>query len=203
MFNSIVYLPKLKEFEGAIPYMYLDTGGNVTVGVGNLLASATDAKQLGFVRRADPTAKPPVTAGPATPAEIQTDFDNVNKQTAGKIASYYQQFTKLDLPDAIITSLLNGRVTEFKAKLVATFPDFDTYPDEACAALFDMGFNLGVAGLTSKFPTFCKAVKDKDWATAAKECHRAAPVNDDRNDWTKAQFDKAAADAKPAPAAPK
>jgi GH24 family phage-related lysozyme (muramidase) len=203
MFNSIVYLPKLKEFEGAIPYMYLDTGGNVTVGVGNLLASATDAKQLGFVRRADPAAKPPVTAGPAAGDEIQTDFDNVNKQTAGKIFSYYRQFTKLDLPDAVITALLNGRVTEFKAKLVAAFPDFDSYPDEACAALFDMGFNLGVAGLTSKFPTLCKAVKDKDWATAAKESHRAAPVNDDRNDWTKAQFEKAAADAKAAPAGPK
>ena len=163
MFNSIVYLPKLKEFEGAIPYMYLDTGGNVTVGVGNLLASANDAKQLGFVRRADPAAK----------------------------------------PDAVITTLLNGRVTEFKAKLVAAFPDFDSYPDEACAALFDMGFNLGVPGLTSKFPTLCKAVKDKDWATAAKECHRASPVNDDRNDWTKAQFEKAAADAKAVPTGPK
>jgi GH24 family phage-related lysozyme (muramidase) len=183
--------------------MYLDTGGNVTVGVGNLLASANDAKLLGFVRRADPAAKPPVTAGPATPTEIQTDFDNVNKQTAGKLFSYYRQFTKLDLPDAIIDSLLNSRVMEFKAKLAAAFPDFESYPDGVCAALFDMGFNLGVVGLTSKFPTFCKAVKDKDWATAAKECHRAPPINDDRNDWTKAQFDNAAAAAKAALAGPK
>jgi GH24 family phage-related lysozyme (muramidase) len=200
MFNSIAYLPKLKEFEGAIPSMYLDTGGNVTVGVGNLLASANDAQQFGFVRRAGPGAKPPVTARPATAAEIQTDFDNVSQQTAGRIAGYYRRFTKLDLPDAIITELLSGRVTEFKAKLVAAFPDFDSYPGEACAALFDMGFNLGVAGLTSKFPTLCKAVKDKDWATAAKESHRAPPIDDDRNDWTKAQFEKAAADTKAVPA---
>ena len=208
MFNSIVYLPKLKEFEGAIPYMYLDTGGNVTVGVGNLVASATDATAAWLRFQARRPQRQ--TAGDRTRARNRyrdsgrTSRQSSNKQaTEGRIASYYRQFTKLDLPDAIITSLLSGRVTEFKAKLVAAFPDFDTYPDGVCAGLFDMGFNLGVAGLTSKFPTFCKAVKDKDWATAAKECHRAAPVNDDRNDWTKAQFDKAAADAKAAPAGPK
>jgi GH24 family phage-related lysozyme (muramidase) len=193
MFNTIPYLPKLKEFEGAIPYMYLDTGGNVTVGVGNLVASADAAQQLGFVRRADPGATPPALAGPATGDEIQTDFDNVNKQAPGRMASYYRQFTRLDLPDAVISSLLSSRVTDFKIKLVAAFPDFDSYPEEACAGIFDMAFNLGVTGLTSKFPTFCKGVRSKDWATAARECKRSPPVNDDRNDWTKAQFDKAAA----------
>ncbi len=198
MFNSILYLPKLKEFEGSIPYMYLDTGGNVTVGVGNLLASAADAQQLGFVTRANPRA----TAESATAAQIQTDFDSVNQQAPGKVASFYRQFTKLDLPDAIITSLLNSRLTDFEARLVAAFPDFNSYPDEVCAALVDMGYNLGVAGLTSKFPTFCKAVKNRDWAAAARQCHRAPPVNSDRNDWTEAQFQQAAADAAAVPDGP-
>ena len=40
MLNTTTYLPKLKEFEGSIPYMYLDTTSNVTVGVGNMLPSA-------------------------------------------------------------------------------------------------------------------------------------------------------------------
>lgn len=188
MFNAGAYLPKLRdEFEGAIPYMYLDTGGNVTVGVGNLVASADAAKQLGFVSRADPGA------GAAAPTAIQSDFDNVNRQTPGKSAGYYKQFTRLDLPDAIISSLLSARVTQFTAQLTAAFPDFESYPDEACAAIFDMGFNLGVSGLTSKFPTFCKAVRARDWATAALQCHRAPPVNDHRNNWTRARFEQAAA----------
>ena len=77
MFNANEYLPKLRdEFEGAVEYMYLDTGGNVTVGVGNLLVSANHAAQLGFVRRAS--------LGTATAAEIQADFDNITRQLAGK-----------------------------------------------------------------------------------------------------------------------
>ena len=196
--NTTTYLPKLKEFEGSIPYMYLDTGGNVTVGVGNMLPNADAAKRLKFQRRPDPTAKPPIlTARDATDDEIKTDFDTVNKQTAGMVASHYKQFTKLDLPETEIDALLLTRVNEFQTLLKSTFPDFASYPDEACAAIFDMAFNLGIGKLTSQFPNFCKAVKSKDWATASAQCKRGG-IPDSRNDWTKEQFDAAAANAAPA-----
>ena len=199
MLDTTTYLPKLKEFEGVFSYMYLDTAGNVTVGVGKMLPNATEAQKLGFVRRADASAKPPVLPGPATADEIKADFDNVKKQSVGKLATYYKQFTKLDLPDTVIDSLLKAEVTTFTTGLKASFPDFDSYPAEACAALFDMAYNLGITKLTSQFPTFVKAVKDKDWTTAAKECKRGG-IGDARNDWAKAQFEKvatAAAAAKP------
>jgi GH24 family phage-related lysozyme (muramidase) len=201
MLNTTTYLPKLKEFEGSIPYMYLDTTSNVTVGVGNMLPSAAEAQKLAFQMRADTTAKPPIMAARAATAdEIKADFDNVTKQTAGKVASYYKQFTKCDLPETDIDTLLLARVNEFKVGLIAQFPDYNLYQEEVCAALFDMGFNLGLGKLGSGFPTFSKAVKDKDWAKAATNCHRIGP-SDARNDWTKAQFDKADADAKAAAAA--
>ena len=188
MLNLGNYLPKLRdEFEGSIPHMYLDACGNVTIGVGNLLESANHAQRLAFVSRAEPES--------ATAAEIQADFDNVTQQAPGKPAGYYRQFTRLDLPDAAIATLLNNRIAEFTAKLIAAFPDFESYPEEACAAILDMAFNLGVPGLTAKFPAFCRAVKARDWTIAARQCHRSPPVNDDRNNWTKAQFEQAAADA--------
>jgi GH24 family phage-related lysozyme (muramidase) len=198
MLDLPTYLPKMKEFEGNYSYMYLDTTGNVTVGVGEMLPNAAAAQKFAFVRRADATAKPPVLPGPATNDEKKLDYDNVKKQTAGRLATYYQQFTKLDLPQSVIDATVTAEVFQFTVSLVATFPDFNSYPNEACAAIFDMAYNLGIAGLTSKFPTFCKAVKDKDWATAAKECQRGG-IGDSRNDWTKAQFEKvaAAATAKP------
>ncbi len=195
----LTYLPKLKEFEGNIPYMYLDTAGNVTVGVGEMLPNVGAAQKLAFVRRADPSAEPPVVAGPATADEIKTDYENVDKQTSGKLASYYKQFTKLDLPGNVIDTLLTTRVKQFTTQLVVSFPDFDSYPNEAQAALFDMAYNLGTNKLTSQFPTFCKAVKDKDWAKAATECKRGG-IPDDRNNWTKAQFEAAAAASKAKPA---
>lgn len=195
MLNTATYLPKLKEFEGVFSYMYEDTTGNVTVGVGNMLPNAAAAQKLAFVRRPDPTAKPPVLAGPATADEVKADFDNVNKQPAGKLASYYKQFTKLDLPDNAIDALLTARVSSFTTTLLATFTDFNMYSDEVCAAVFDMAFNLGIGKLTSQFPSFCTAVKAKDWATAAAQCHRVG-IPDSRNAWTKAQLEKADADAK-------
>lgn len=196
MLDTTTYLPKLKEFEGNVGYMYLDTGGNVTVGVGEMLPNAAAAQKFAFVRRADATAKPPVLPGPATADEIKADFDNVKQQAAAKAAEYYKQFTKLDLPQSVIDSTVSSEVFQFTVGLTARFPEFPLYPAEACAALFDMAYNLGLSKLTSQFPTFCKAVKDKDWATAAKECKRGG-IPDDRNDWTKAQFEKAAAAAQP------
>lgn len=195
MLDTITYLPQLKEFEGVYPYMYLDTTGNVTVGIGNLLASAAAAQKLAFVVRPDPHASPPIFTRPATVDEITADFDNVDSQIPGRIAGYYKQFTKLDLPGTVIDSLLSNRVQEFTTALCAVFPGFNSYPAEACAAIFDMAFNLGLGKLTSQFPIFCKAVKGTDWATAALQCRRIG-INDARNEWTKAQFEKAAADSR-------
>ncbi len=176
-------------------YMYEDTTGNVTVGVGNMLPNATAAQSLAFVRRPNPTAKPPVLPGPATAAEIKTDFDSFNQQPAGRPATYYKQFTKLDLPDKAIDDLLSARVRDFTLTLLTTFTDFNTYPEEACASIFDMAFNLRIGKLTSQFPSFCTAAKDKDWAKAAAQCHRLG-IQDSRNTWTQAQLEKADADAK-------
>jgi GH24 family phage-related lysozyme (muramidase) len=172
MLDIATYLPKLKEFEGVYSHMYLDTAEHVTVGAGQMLANVAAAQKLAFVVRPDPAANPPVTARPATTDEIQADFNSVNQQPGGRVAGFYRQFTKLDLPASAIDSVLNSKVEEFTASLCARFSDFNSYPAEACAAIFDMAYNLGVEKLTSEFPTFSKAVKAMDWATAAQECQR-------------------------------
>jgi GH24 family phage-related lysozyme (muramidase) len=192
MLDVTTYLPKLKEFEGVYSHMYLDTTDNVTVGVGQMLANVAAAQELAFVPRADP-------ARPATPDEIQADFDSVTRQPGGRTAGFYKQFTKLDLPASAIDSVLNSKVQEFTASLCVKFPDFNSYPQEACAAIFDMAYNLGVEKLTSGFPTFSKAVRARDWATAARECQRRG-IGDARNNWTKLQLENAAAGAQAAKA---
>src|SRR3954452_25420142 len=141
MLNTRTYLPKLKEFEGSIRFMYVDSTGNVTVGVGNLLANAAAAQNLTFQRRPDPAATPPVAvARPATAAEILADFNNVARQMSGQAAGFYRQFTRLDMPETAIDALLESRVKEFCIGLTSAFPDFQVYPDEVSAALFDMAF---------------------------------------------------------------
>ena len=192
MLNTNTYFPQLKIFEGSISFMYVDSTGNVTVGVGNMLPNAAAAQNLAFQRRADPTAAPPITAArSATAAEILSDFNNVARQAQGQRAGFYKQFTKLDLPETAIDALLQTRVTEFSTGLTAVFPDFDDYPEQVCAALFDMAFNLGLTKLTTEFPKFCAAVKRRDWATASAECRRIG-IQESRNTWTKTQFEQAA-----------
>ncbi len=171
---------EIKFSEGCIPHMYLDTVGKVTVGVGNMLPDAASAQKLPFVDR--------LTKKKATVAEITVDFDTVKKQPMGRLASSYKPHTKLDLPDREIEKLLDTRIAGFTRELKLKFPNFDQYPLSVQFALTDMAFNLGTNGLVTKFPSFTKAIKQKDWATAAKESRRPQ-VSAHRNtlvkDWLK------------------
>ena len=169
----------LKEFEGSVPYMYLDTRGLVTVGVGHMIPSAADAKKLKFFHRKGRKH--------ATPDEIATEYDRVDAMDQGHAASFYGPSAQLEMHQHEITSLLMHQIRGFETKLKANFPQFDTYPEDAQLGLLDMAYNLGTSKLISSFPTFCKAVKARDWKTAAAECHRNGP-SDERNNKVKQLF---------------
>ena len=160
--------------------MYIDTTGNITVGVGNLLADAASAQALAFALQSDPTT-------PATAEQIADDFNALSGKPKGQLPGYYRSLTAVRLPDSAIQDLLSQRVTDFLTGLTTAFPDYDSYPAPACAALFDMSFNLGLKGLTGGFPHFCAAAKAKDWVTAAAQCQRGG-IGAARNNWTNAQL---------------
>ena len=173
----------IKAGEGSVSHMYLDTRGNVTVGVGQLLRTADEAKQLPFVHRDTQTA--------ASAQDIELDFDAVAKQTAGRSAGAYRQYTRLDLPEAAIDTLLDWRIAEFQTGLQAEFSGYDAYPDPAKEALLDMAFNLGLSGLVRKFPKLKRAAESGEWAICARECERHG-IGEARNQETKALFERTA-----------
>ena len=176
----------IKEGEGSIPHMYLDTRGFVTVAVGQLLKTVEAAQELDFVNRD--------TGQPAGEAEIAEDYASVKQQEAGKIASQYRQFTKLDMPGPAMDALLDKRIEGFVEGLRRDFPQYDSYPDPAKLGLMDMVFNLGNAGVVNKFPTFTRAARSQDWATCARECRRVG-ISDHRNEMTRELFEQAGATA--------
>src|SRR3954468_15266085 len=165
------YIAKLKEFEGDTDFMYLDSRGNVTIGVGILLATASAAKSagLGFKNRKTKKA--------ATADEIEQDFDAVKAAPKGMVESKYEKFTQL-----VATSGLDARLQKelatAKSDAKSYYPDFSNLPDTAQWALVDMAYNLGGAGLKkyAKLKTALeKAVQSKakaDWEAAAKESNR-------------------------------
>lgn len=195
MLDTATYLPILTGFETAVPYMYLDTTGKVTVGIGNMLPDVAAAQVIAFAVRPAPGSDPSIPPVAATAGQIATDFNNVSAQPKGFLYTHYQQFAQLSLTDDVITSLLNAQVQAITAQLVAAFPNYNSYPAEACAAIFDMTFNLGIGKLLAAFPSCVKAIRNADWTTAAAQCHRLPPISDDRNNWTQQQFLQAANDA--------
>jgi GH24 family phage-related lysozyme (muramidase) len=170
-------LAKLKEFEGCIPWMYRDTVGKVTVGVGLMLPDAKAAEALPFV----------VGTRPATPQEIAAEFTRIDTMPIGHASAFYKSPAPLELTqqtiDAKLTSVLEG----FEADLRGQLPHYETLPDGVKMALLDMIYNLGPAGLFKDFPHLIAAVDAGDWAQAAERCIRRGP-SAARNAWTRQQF---------------
>lgn len=181
-----------ERWEGRFSYMYLDTKGLVTVGVGKMLPDAIAAQMLGFVRRDDKMI--------ATHKEIETDFNEVKKQPPAKIASSYKKHTRLDLPENVIDSLLKNTVDDFEKSLENYFREYKTYPTAVKRALLDMAYNIGMGKEATKthnatglrqFKTLKAAIESGDWTKAAENCHRIGP-SEARNNWTRDMFLEAA-----------
>ena len=157
----------LSTHEGRKAWMYPDTAGNVTVGVGHMIPSPDAATQLGFTD---------ANLNPAPEEDVVNGWNFVKSSN--------QEYKALTLADSKINNLLMGDVVNFYLVLIQTFPKFESYPEPAQLGLYDMVFNLGSF---RTFPRFAAAVLQQNWASAAAECQREG-VGATRNQDTKNQF---------------
>lgn len=176
-------LARIKQEEGCIPHMYLDTRGFVTVGVGHMLPDQAAACKLPFVLRGSHL--------PASEQAIIDEFETIQSQQIGLRASAYLPFTRLELTDDAIDAQLQAHLQYFTQGLTETFSHFNDFPVPARLALLDMSFNLGLNGLTKKFPKLMASVEQGDWQTCAQECRRRG-IGDARNASTRELFRQAA-----------
>lgn len=176
--NKTAVADRLIRFEGSVPYMYRCTGGEVTVGIGHAIQSAEDAMALALM---------PWTS-------IEEDYAKVATAPMGQkyAASYYGPLTTTRMSDSAILQLCGADICLFEEQLKQALPDWDSYPEPAQEALFDMGYNLGIAGLM-KYPRMLAAVDRADWVTAAAESHRNG-IPEERNQEIANLFLKCAAD---------
>ena len=171
---------RAKRHEGMIVHPYLDTAGNVTLGIGRMVPDEAGFKALKLFRKSDGME--------ATEVEKKNEWTKVKALLPGKLPEYYDQNTTLKVDVALIRTWLTEDIETTIKQLKTEFPDYASYPPSAQGGLIEMGFNLGVPGLIRKFPTFCGAVKSKDWKKAAMECKRKSPISDCRNEETKRLF---------------
>ncbi len=215
------YLVKLKDpdFEGNIPYMYIDKRGKVTVGVGHNLTAHRDHLTLPFlVQRFErkkvaggdqgiPIPKTRPVGAAATKAEIQNDFDFLvkNKGLGKYLAVNLALYTTVELESAKIDEIFLKDVTSAIKTAKGELPDFDSYPVPCQAGIVDIVFNTG----RLRFPTLVRAVKaekefagkpaSERWEAAARESKRPE-VKQERNNQVHQWFMAGAAEAKTAEA---
>jgi GH24 family phage-related lysozyme (muramidase) len=170
-------IAKLKEFEGCVPWMYRDTAGKVTVGVGLMLPNEAAACALPFL----------MAAGPANLEQIAAEFARVDALAPGKPPAFYKAETSPELPQKFIDAKLSSVLTEIEATLHEKLPNYDKLPDGVKMALLDMAYNLGPAGLLTGYPRMMDAIEKGAWSQAAAESAREG-ISAARNAWARQQF---------------
>jgi GH24 family phage-related lysozyme (muramidase) len=172
----------LNRWEGMFAWMYLDSEGLVTVGFGTMLRDAHAATAVSFEHAKG--------GAPATAAEIIAAYNVVHAGSAAQKAAvpakkysaeHYEKMTDLRIALATASSLRDSHIDADYSQLQLIYPQFDSFPNEAKVALFDMIYNLGAGhgktrhhratGLRG-YVTMNAAINRRDWGTAAKHCLR-------------------------------
>jgi len=174
----------IEAHEGRVSFMYCDTAGIVTVGVGHAVFTADEASRLRFHHRTG--------IAPASPAEISDEWARVKSIRLGPCQ---EGLAALFMPDDNITGLLYEDLARFTQTISQELPHFAALPDDARLACFDIAFNCGSL---HGWPKLRAAIAERDWASAARECFRptlepriagiADAPNGQRNKDTRALF---------------
>jgi GH24 family phage-related lysozyme (muramidase) len=157
------------QFEGVTPFMYTDTKGYVTTGIGNLIENlkthepSPDTFTLGW-RRPDGSL--------ASHEEIAEAWHAV-KAAWSKVQSVASKaLTTLRLDREAIDRLLAAKVKEHEAYLRTKYPGYDHWPADAQLGLLSMSWAMGPG---FDFPKFTAAVNrsrpDFKAAAAASTIH--------------------------------
>jgi len=179
---------KLPNYEGYIKHLYIDTLGNVTVGVGHLLPNKNFVSGITLYK-----SQGKVLTQPATLQEKMDEYEKVRKLPWGRTitAKSFKKHTTLVMKPSDIDFLTNKHIDNFYINLknIITiengYPNkFDNLKSNLQLALFDMIFNLGAPKFVSKFPKFHTAFKASDYKKMAKESHRS-DIDNDRNDYVR------------------
>ncbi|WP_351008463.1 hypothetical protein [Shewanella sp. S1-58-MNA-CIBAN-0166] len=178
---KVILKKNLEKYEGRVPHMYLDSVGQVTVGIGHMMTDVQAAQKVPFVVSSSRV--------PATAQQIEDEFNLIKAQWvrvqgAQKLpnAAYYKKFTKLELLNTDIDVIRDSHIVNFEKELKGLYgySTFSTYPDDVKLALFDMIFNLGLTRLSNKFVNFNIHIKASDFKKAALESNRHQ-LSTDRN----------------------
>lgn len=173
----------LKKWEGNVLYMYLDSVGLVTVGIGNLLRTVESAQRLPFINVSN--------GKPATDAEVASAFSAVSQKNAGLHWTKYKLEPSIEISEDTSRDLALTRLrTEFLPGIRRKFPAFDDYPRSAQRFIVDMAYNGGVGYFAKRH--MVGAIERRQWLEAVPLVPTKG--NPRRNAWRETMLRQAAAE---------
>lgn len=167
----------LKNFEGYAEHFYLDSVGEVTIGIGLMFKrpQSVFSSHIRFVRKADKKD--------ASNDEIESDFKAVKESAKNNPLSFYDRITNLTANpldiDAEFRKRLSNAINEAQKfyendidnDLNIKYRTFDELPSDVQFAIVDMSFNLGYSKL-KKYKKFRQHLRRGEWSQAAEASHR-------------------------------
>jgi GH24 family phage-related lysozyme (muramidase) len=167
-----------RPLEGRVNYMYLDTKGLVSAGVGNLidatkkaLTAPTAEERAASLRMAGQLDWRAEDGSVATPEQVAAEWDLVKSRMslASRGGGAYRSLTSLRISEEEIDRFVFVKLDQFEHHLKGRheFATFDSWPADAQLGLLSMSWGLGPA---FKFPKFQAFVAAGDWNGAATEC---------------------------------
>lgn len=182
-----IVLQRFAEFkrnsEGGIPHLYVDTRDWVTVGIGCLLKSKEQARKQFAQTRAHWYVK----GSAALPTEkmLDDDFDacvKLNKDLGGGVRSRaFEKVTSLRLTNAGIDEFTKLKMKAFEGTLFhsLTRQQWEEFPADAQFCCIAMMWGPGVwATLVKRYPALTTAIRNEDFAEAAKHITFKSNGND-------------------------
>jgi hypothetical protein len=164
------FLSFTEPLEGRIHWMYLDIAGLVTTAVGNLIDTESDACRLPWLRS---------DGSPATEPEIRAEWRLVKGMTelarAGAAAA--ERATRLRLDDAAIDDLVLAKFDANTPVLRRAYADWDSWPADAQLGCHSILWTGSRFPDDRYWPSFNRAARARDWATAAIQSHISDGAN--------------------------
>ena len=172
----------IKKFEDVVPYPYLDTVGNITVGGGTNINNYNDFMKVNFLQ------------GNISANNVQKDtgFNQLRNMSQHKDnrgnylynntkANFFEPMTKLRITDDEAYRLAQNHMRNDLAHVRSQFSNFDTFPNPLKEVLLDIQYNTG--GLNKQnWPNLYKAINNRDVSGIVNNVRRKG-VQPGRNDW--------------------
>ena len=172
----------VRRWEGVTFWMYLDTKGKVTTGIGFLIDSIQAAQALPWTVRS--------TGHPASPAEIAQEWRRVkamqDKKHLNGLNAVWVNSSRLRISDATVDRQLDRMTPDYLAGVRRTLTDLDNFPADAQLAILDEAWQNGKAYLESKqnglyvWAGSRAALLSRNFAVAASHVPGSGPRHDFR-----------------------